>query len=46
MMFSHGLCGHLALGTLLETWRKESVFETNVQDQNIDKHTQVEKCHT
>ena len=30
-MFSVGLCGHFALGTLLETWLKEFVFETSVQ---------------
>ena len=42
-MFAPGLCGHFALGTLLETWPKESFFETNIQDQNIDKNTQIEK---
>ena len=42
-MFSLGLCGHFALGTLLEAWRKESVFETNVQDRNIDTHAQIER---
>ena len=26
IMFYYGLWGHFALGTLLETWRKESVL--------------------
>ena len=35
MTFSHGLCGHFALGTLSKTYLKDAVFEINVQDQNI-----------
>ena len=37
MIFSPGLCGHFALGTLSETYLKDAVFEINVQDQNITK---------
>ena len=35
MLFSNGLCGHFALGTLSETYLKDAVFKINVQDQNI-----------
>ena len=30
MIFSPGLCGHFALGTLSETYLKDAVFEINV----------------
>ena len=43
MMFSAGLCGHFALGTLLETWRKECVLETNVQDKNVVTNIHIQK---
>ena len=43
-MFSPGLCGHLALSTLLETWPEEFVFETNFKkciSPNIPKSKNV-----
>ena len=30
MIFSPGLCGHFALGTLSKTYLKDAVFEINV----------------
>ena len=43
MISSPGLCGHFALGTLLETWPEEFVFDTNVKkyippQQTTSKH--------
>ena len=35
MIWPHGQCGHLALSTLLETWLKDTAFETNVNNQII-----------
>ena len=31
MIWPHGQCGHFALSTLLETWLKDAVCETNVK---------------
>ena len=30
-------CGHLALGTLSETWFKDTVFDVNVRRQKLTK---------
>ena len=43
MIFSPGLCGHFARGTLSKTYLKDSVFEINVQDQNIVKNPTMSK---
>ena len=49
IVFSYYLLGHFALGTLLETWRKESVIETtlnkhyveNTKSENVEFGTSV-----
>ena len=37
MIFSPGLCGHFALGTLSKTYLKDVVFEINVFSKKIAK---------
>ena len=44
MILPHGQCGHFALSTLLETWLKEAVFETNVKKNDITKNTKIQEC--
>ena len=44
MIFSPGLCGHFALGTLSKTYLRDIVFEINVtlkKSQNIAKFKNV-----
>ena len=42
IIFSPGLCGHFALGTLSKTYLKDVVFEINVL--KIDKYDKIPKC--
>ena len=44
MIFSPGLCGHFALGTLSETYLKDAVFERNVFREKIAKNDKIQKC--
>ena len=37
MIFSPGLCGHFALGTLSKTYLKDAVFEINVFSKKYQK---------
>ena len=39
MIFSPGLCGHFALGTLSKTYLKDAVFERNVFEKKKPKMT-------
>ena len=43
MIFTPGLCGHFALGTLSETYLEDAVFKINVQDQNITNKYKIKK---
>ena len=43
MKFSHGLCGHFALGTLSKTYLKDVVFAINVK-KKITKNDKIQKC--
>ena len=43
-MFSIGFCGHFAPSTLLETWSKETVFETNIKTNYVTKNAKIQKC--
>ena len=39
-----GLCGHFALGTLSETYLKDTVFERNVFTEQIAQNDKIQKC--
>ena len=43
MLFSPGLCGHFALGTLSKTYLKDVVFEINVFGKKKDHKWQKSK---
>ena len=43
MIFSPGLCGHFALGTLSKTYLKDAVFEINVSSKKIYQKQQNPK---
>ena len=44
MIFTPGLCGHFALGTVSETYLKDAVFEINVFSEKIAKNDKIQKC--
>ena len=44
IIFSPGLCGHFALGTLSKTYLKDAVFEINVFEKQIAKNDRIPKC--
>ena len=43
IIFSPGLCGHFALGTLSETYLKDAVFEINVFSEKINRNDKIPK---
>ena len=45
MIFSDGLCGHFALGTLSKTDLKDAVFEITVfRRKKTAKNDKIQKC--
>ena len=44
IIFSPGLCGHFALGTLSKTYLKDAVFERNVFRKKHAQNDKIPKC--
>ena len=44
IIFSPGLCGHFALGTLSKTYLKDAVFEIHVFRKKIARNDKIQKC--